>query len=171
MTPFIGQLKLSPGTFFGVTAVPDRLYRCRASSRVVRSVRGVFGIYATVLRLFRRRSKTRGGRLKIEEIVSNAKRETRSPKENRFARRRRLLFLLEIPRLDSETRRRWWFIFCVDRPVKINRPIVFSTSRLGSFVLPFVSSFVRVSSIFPSRQIFLPKNLITFQKVQILIII
>lgn len=122
--------KTVPGDLFRVTAVPDRLYRCRASSRVVRSVRGVFGIYATVLRLFRRRSKrgTRGGRLKIEEIVSNAKRET-VPEGKSPARR--LLFLLEIPRLDSETRRRR-FIFCVDRPVKINRPIVFSTSRVGS---------------------------------------
>lgn len=143
MTPFIGQLKLSRGPFSGlqpfrtdciVAAPPLVLFDpCAVSLEFMRPCYVYFG--------GARKRGTRGGRLKIEEIVSNAKRETRSPKENRFARRRRLLFLLEIPRLDSETRRRWWFIFCVDRPVKINRPIVFSTSRLGSFVLPFVSSF------------------------------
>lgn len=130
MTPFIGQLKLSPGTFFGlqpfrtdciVAAPPLVLFDpCAVSLEFMRPCYVYFG--------GARKRGTRGGRLKIEEIVSNAKRKT-VPEGKSPARR--LLFLLEIPRLDSETRRRR-FIFCVDRPVKINRPIVFSTSRVGS---------------------------------------
>lgn len=75
MTPFIGQLKLSPGTFFGlqpfrtdciVAAPPLVLFDpCAVSLEFMRPCYVYFG--------GARKRGTRGGRLKIEEIVSNAK--------------------------------------------------------------------------------------------------